>query len=107
MTGYKVATQALRDMATKLTDAGAQWKAADTAINSGPAALGEHDLGLLGEWAGFVGVYNTARGQASTVLRQGEQALTMAGTTLGAVATNYEHKDATYYRMFGYMAAGR
>jgi uncharacterized protein YukE len=103
VTDYRVAPQALRDMAGQYQDAGDQWQRLVAVLDGAEATLADRDLGLLGQWSGFVGTYNDARTAAIKELEQGQQALSSAGDALSDVARHYEDKEFEYYREFGYV----
>lgn len=102
MDGYKVAPQALRTAANAFKNGAVNWQNADKAVDG--ATLASGDLGLIGETSGFIPGYNTdVVVPAGKALTQGQQRIADAGTKLGTIATTYENKDASYYRMFNYM----
>jgi hypothetical protein len=103
VTDYRVVPEALRTMATEYLEAGDEWQEMVDVIDGPEATLAEHDLGLLGEMAGFVTTYNSARTEAVKELTRGRQSLADAGATLGDVAKHYEDKDFEFYRKFGYV----
>jgi uncharacterized protein YukE len=103
VTDYRVVPEALRTMATEYVEAGDEWQQMVDAINGPEATLAEHDLGVLGELAGFVTSYNSSRTEAVNELARGRQSLADAGATLSDVAKHYEEKDFEFYRKFGYV----
>lgn len=103
MTDFRVVPEALRAMATEYLEAGDEWEQMLAAIDGPAATLGEHDLGFLGQVAGFVTTYNGAREAAVKELTKGRESLADAGATLSDIAKHYEDKDFEFYRKFGYV----
>ncbi|WP_190816570.1 hypothetical protein [Saccharopolyspora pogona] len=101
MTDYTVVPQALHANVKFLYDAADAWGKAHQALSG--KDLSEDDLGLLGEPSAATRNHNLALTDALERLKEGQEVLEKAASSLKAVADEYESRDAEYYEKFGYM----
>ncbi|MGI8306901.1 hypothetical protein [Saccharopolyspora hattusasensis] len=103
MSDYTVVPQALRKNVKFLYDAADAWGKALQALAG--KDLDEDDLGLLGSPSSATRNHNLALADALDRLKEGQEVLEKAASTLKAVADDYESRDAEYYEKFGYTKA--
>lgn len=101
-TSYEVVPDALRDAQKAWEAARVEWEFFQLVIRDDLLMQGG-DMGLLGREQNFPEAYNGARAEIEDKLKTGVRALQDSSDQLDAVATEYESKDAAYYKKFGYL----